>query len=390
MLFLIILIALIYIHIYLTYNNSIESFTTDVLSELPTGTGNTDVQSNTISITSTMGGSVIGDPAPNAIHISNLHLQQRGVSSTGETAIQYSNGYYFIRIGKPNLPITQLTFCLIDKKYYGGGWMLAMRSVKGSTRFKFDSRYWYTDDKYNANLTDVERLKNNLESTQSANYNISSIGNLIYDKPASMTNEQYSDTYDFKSEIFNTYPVTECLIIFYKKDGSNFVAGGDTNENNTINTWTWYQTGLNPGNIAENDKKPLLQIFRDFYTWGRNNLNDDFSIATPVAQPGGRLGFSIGKVLRSFENLSEFQNFPKLKKSPPGSPDQLIWPSIIRTNRDEIFHQGVYALNFHTSSTNGLRWGFMLATSGIGDGFGIGAQNSSCSNSSIAFELYVR
>lgn len=45
------------------------------------------------------------------------------------------------------------TFCLLDKKWDGGGWMLAMKSTV-STTFNYSSSYWTTDNTLNpTNLT---------------------------------------------------------------------------------------------------------------------------------------------------------------------------------------------------------------------------------------------
>jgi hypothetical protein len=55
------------------------------------------------------------------------------------------DGIYIINL--PNVGPTP-TFCLLDSKWDGGGWMLAMRS-NTSTTFNYDSSYWTTDNTLN-------------------------------------------------------------------------------------------------------------------------------------------------------------------------------------------------------------------------------------------------
>lgn len=55
------------------------------------------------------------------------------------------DGVYYI-----NLPTVgvQAVYCLMDSKYDGGGWMMAMKATRGTT-FNYDANYWYTANTLN-------------------------------------------------------------------------------------------------------------------------------------------------------------------------------------------------------------------------------------------------
>ena len=56
-----------------------------------------------------------------------------------------TDGIYYINL--PTVGVQQV-FCLMDSKYDGGGWMLAMKATRGTT-FNFDANYWYTANTLN-------------------------------------------------------------------------------------------------------------------------------------------------------------------------------------------------------------------------------------------------
>ena len=60
-----------------------------------------------------------------------------------------TDGVYYI-----NLPTSGVTrvYCLLDSKWDGGGWMMAMKSTAGTT-FNYSANYWTTDNTLNS--TDV-------------------------------------------------------------------------------------------------------------------------------------------------------------------------------------------------------------------------------------------
>jgi uncharacterized protein YjdB len=70
------------------------------------------------------------------------------VKSASEIKLNYPNatdGIYWIDV--PGKGPTQ-TYCLMDSKYDGGGWMLALKATRGTT-FKYDANYWTTANTLN-------------------------------------------------------------------------------------------------------------------------------------------------------------------------------------------------------------------------------------------------
>lgn len=371
MLFLIILIALIYIHIYLTYNNSIESFTTDVLLQLPTGTGTNDLTTPSVVVKGSQDGSISTDPAPNAIFLTTYSSYTAGstIDSRGEVVPALTSGNYYISIGPINRPdSSKRIFCILDTNYFSGGWMLAMRAVRGSTRFNFNAvDYWLTNRTFND--TDNEKILVDTAITNSVGtnkYAISSIGNLIYDSTD-------SNLLDYKGEIFNVYPVDQCMIIFYKKTGETYTIGGDGNDIPNKKSWIWYQIAMNTDTTS---KKSLLNIFRDFYTI--NNLS---------GLSGTNIGSKrneIGREINSFSTIADRNANSKF---------------MVKTGSSSLWSQTrygtiKYGLNFdYTNSPEAnIRWGFSSVLGNTYVSGGLGTSRFSCGegDESIAFELYVR
>ena len=56
-----------------------------------------------------------------------------------------TDGLYYINL--PTVGIQQV-YCLMDSKYDGGGWMMAMKATRGTT-FNYDANYWYTANTLN-------------------------------------------------------------------------------------------------------------------------------------------------------------------------------------------------------------------------------------------------
>jgi len=62
-----------------------------------------------------------------------------------------TDGVYYINL--PTVGIQQV-YCLMDSKYSGGGWMMAMKATTGTT-FNYDANYWNTTNTLNS--TDLTR-----------------------------------------------------------------------------------------------------------------------------------------------------------------------------------------------------------------------------------------
>ena len=126
MLFLIILIALIYVHMYLSYNNSIETFAdkSDPATYTDGAGAQNNMTSNKMDIGKEMAGTS-GDPSPNAYYLANIHIQRQrtALAKNGEKPEPFPNDYYFITVGPlsatttSGIGLTQKTFCILDKNY---------------------------------------------------------------------------------------------------------------------------------------------------------------------------------------------------------------------------------------------------------------------------------
>ena len=384
---------------YLSYNNSIETFAdkSDPATYTDGAGAQNNMTSNKMDIGKEMAGTS-GDPSPNAYYLANIHIQRQrtALPKNGEKPEPFPNDYYFITTGplsatsSSGIVGTQKTFCILDRKYFGGGWMLAMRAVKGSKRFNFGSRYWYTNDKYKDDEKSISDLIPTLNS-ESDRYNISSIGNLIYDKPKGMSDDDYSNNYDLKNEIFNSYPINDCMIIFYKKNDKPNpipIIGGDSYQDDSIKSWVWYQGNINKGNPIS-----LLDYYKKCYSW-ENPASDNFDKAT---HNGGNNNFCNTTKPLTFNNLTELKNFSKLKSTNtptlPNTPakDYHIFPDMYNNSVPENTISN-FGINYHISSKQGLRWGLTQILSSTTTGIGIGANIYSCcsGSESLAFELYVR
>jgi hypothetical protein len=109
-----------------------------------------------------------------------------------------TDGAYWINL--PTVGPTQV-YCLMDPKWDGGGWMMAMKATRGNT-FNYDSTHWTTATTLNA--TDVTR----------------------------------SDA-DAKFNIMNYFAAKDMLAVF-----PDIGAGGSLP---SVGNWTWLQNNYNAG-----------------------------------------------------------------------------------------------------------------------------------------------
>ena len=75
-----------------------------------------------------------------------------------------TDGTYYINVNGTSIP----TYCLMNSKWDGGGWMMMMKATRGTT-FSFTSTYW-TDNSTTLNATDMTR------ADADAKYNIMNYG----------------------------------------------------------------------------------------------------------------------------------------------------------------------------------------------------------------------
>ena len=71
------------------------------------------------------------------------------------TGKKFNNGYYWI-----NIPVVgpKYIFCRTDPDFFGGGWMLAMRSLFTSKTFNYSSKHWTYNSTLNASSTEIKQL----------------------------------------------------------------------------------------------------------------------------------------------------------------------------------------------------------------------------------------
>jgi hypothetical protein len=112
------------------------------------------------------------------------------------------DGVYYIIL--PTVGV-QAVYCLMDSKYDGGGWMMAMKATRGTT-FSYDANYWYTANTLN---------------------------------PA-QTNQNDGDA---KFDVMNYFVPTEMMALW--PDIPN--VGTESGSIDNLNIWSWLQKNLTDG-----------------------------------------------------------------------------------------------------------------------------------------------
>ncbi len=295
---------------------------------------------------------------------------------------QLSDNYYWVTL--PDIG-DRLIYCIMDTNYFGGGWMLAMRAVRGSRTFGYHSSYW-TNPTSTLN-SDHNAITNAISPIggETVNLNISSIGNKIFNDYTG--NNAEIDKLDAKFDTFNKYAANEWMAIFYFRNNSGIIyKGGDDLTNITSQEnkkgWIWYETNVA---LQRNVAVPPVQIF--------SYLSTNFSQMNSLVDLKSKYGVANAKDLKKF--YSKPLNYPQL------------WSSQSQYN----FYGLNYEIPSHGQSKSNVRWGFAWnenwgnpndtndVYSGIGSGYRGGysagdfidcCQDNVGVNSSIAFEWYVR
>jgi hypothetical protein len=277
------------------------------------------------------------------------------------------------------------TYCLMDKNYFGGGWMLAMRAVRGSRTFGYNSEHWTSATTLNDT---IEKIR---EVSFDADLNVSSIGNAIFNDYNG--NNTAINRYDAKFDIFNRYKANEWMAVFYfKNDYGVVLKGGDliSGGNQTAKGWIWRET-----NLIEADKmeRTPLQLFQK-----RNRMDRNYSLI----DLRGNYGVNNVKNLDKFKPVS---NMPQLWSSQHGynfygiNYDVPEWYEYANARGASTRWGFAWNENWdyaNNNLTNDVYGGIGLRFPGAGQpGYSAGdfiycCQDSKGANSSIAFEWYVR
>lgn len=317
----------------------------------------------------------------------------------------FSDGYYWINFNSSAGP--QYIYCIMNEAYYGGGWMLAMRGVKNSRTFKYDSSYWTDNRLLNYSAEHIKSLMAEIYNEPSISYNqinskddimqVSSIGDFIYNNSFTADN---AVRYDTKTEAFNSYSAKEWMAIFYYKKNDAKSLGGDTiyasyggkigntsisSENKNTRGWIWYEPNVpNKPNDININRLPISALFAS-------------------RQSNNKVGLHKGNNFVDLRGGIQTTRLNKWKNHIFGSR---LWSSQTPYN--------FYGINYEIPSGNqppNVRWGFAWNENGPNDAnsndvyAGIGLQcrggysagdfvdgwnDTTGVNDSIAFEWYVR
>jgi len=334
------------------------------------------------------------------------------------TSTTFHDGYYWVKFGAAG---ARYIYCIMNEAYYGGGWMLAMRGVKNSTTFKYDSAYWTNS----ATLNDSwETIKSVLQNSKILNINnelsheqiknndqlkfVSSLGEAIYRNDLTDINPSNNlSMFDIKTDAFNNYNAREWMAIFYYKNNSGVISqGGDlileseggringsgtsiiSTANQNTRGWIWREAP--PSSAANNAPQPVRQLFYDRLPNSANGLSNNNNKWDFLS----RYGLNV--------------NAQTLDKWSVKSTD--IGPRLWSGQEGFKF----YGINYEQPGTSWspdqfkVRWGFVWnnethEVSTSDSACGIGMNDYSCRdhykwdgtqhkgiNQSIAFEFYVR
>ena len=134
-----------------------------------------------------------------------------------------TNGFYWIK--PEGTKEAKQIFCIMDSKCDGGGWMLALKSKEESSVFSFGSSNWTTNSEFIERLPDKDFEANGLYMDKSI---------------------------DAKYDIYNTFPVRDCLAIFDPREFTYIKSNRTDNDiytdvNNKMYGWRWLHIGFNRG-----------------------------------------------------------------------------------------------------------------------------------------------
>lgn len=323
-LFITILICLIYFFIYLNNSNfeyfEVENYDNPATDFSGSGSGS-NIEATTISTPTQQG---IGSPSPlqlirtinngltyntalTAVDFADI-ITKLAREEPGAFIPEFKDSYYWV-----NLPFvgTRYIYCIMDKNYFGGGWMLAMRGVRNSKRFSYNSDHFKRETTFNDSSDYINTIVEDdwIRDVNKEELRKSSIGDKIY----TFNDPNIPDPsakYDAKFDTFNHVKAKEWMVIFYVKDGNgNKIIGGDI-PNPAMNTrgWVWYEPnvkktftpidtdsdkeGISPLQLfAQLDANPTARLDRDltlkYNKYGyAQNIPGKFTNAT--SRPDGR------------------------------------------------------------------------------------------------------
>lgn len=334
------------------------------------------------------------------------------------TSTTFHDGYYWVKFGAAG---ARYIYCIMNEAYYGGGWMLAMRGVKNSTTFKYDSAYWTNS----ATLNDSwETIKSVLQNSKILNINnelsheqiknndqlkfVSSLGEAIYRNDLTDINPSNNlSMFDIKTDAFNNYNAREWMAIFYYKNNSGVISqGGDlileseggringsgtsiiSTANQNTRGWIWREAP--PSSAANNAPQPVRQLFYDRLPNSANGLSNnnnkwDFlsryglNVNAQTLDKWSVKATDIGPRLWSGQEGFKFYGVNYEQPGTSWSPDQfkVRWGFVWNNETDEV-------------STSDSACGIGMNDYSCRDHYKWDGTQHKGINQSIAFEFYVR
>jgi len=366
-LFIIILICLIYFFIYLN-NSNFENFecgfgNPQADEKCDTSIDPTDILSGTQIIVSTdfvpevqetvFNGKYYNTPLSSADF--GYVLAKVAHNTEGKSFIpNFKDGYYWINIRNVG---TKFIYCIMDEDYWGGGWMLAMRSVYGSKNFSYDSEHFKSATTLNASSKYIKSIipEDWRNDDNSVELRKSSIGDEIY-KISNIDPNRY----DAKFDTFNYSKAVEWMAIFYVKNPqtNEKIIGGDLLAPKNKRGWIWREKNVQiketKSNLEQVDK-PLsaLELFN--YLDNPNNVEQVRDLTLKYNQYGYAQNIG-GKFINARGNTNTFNN--QIFSSQPVGDDK----------------RSFYGINYHSHQPlSHMRWGFNFndnKTDDTNDAFG--------------------
>jgi hypothetical protein len=167
-----------------------------------------------------------------------------GVSAKAIKAAYPSSpdGVYWINV--PGKGPTQ-TYCLMDSKYDGGGWMMALKATRGTT-FNYDANYWTTTNTLNP------------------------------------TNVNRNDG-DAKYDVMNAYLAKDMMALF--PDIPN--AGTESGSIDNLTNWSWLQNNFHNSGATTTLIDKFLGAQTTFYTSTNGSMTFNGYGASAFSNQGG-------------------------------------------------------------------------------------------------------
>ena len=158
------------------------------------------------------------------------------------------DGVYWINV--PGKGPTQ-TYCLMDNKYDGGGWMMALKATRGTT-FNYEANYWTTNN--TLNTTNVNRNDG-----------------------------------DAKYDIMNAYLAKDMMALFPDIPNS----GNESGSIDGLTNWSWLQSNFHNSGTPTTLIDKFLGAQTTFYTSTNGSMTFNGYGGTAFSKQGGFTWYGI-------------------------------------------------------------------------------------------------